>query len=66
MNRYRQLIRVLQLRRVIGRRQHLHVRLLAREFGVSTRTIRRDLAALSAAGERVPFVTLECDITSHM
>ncbi len=61
IRRYRQLVRVLQLRRVIGHRQCVHIDALAAEFKVTTRTIRRDLAALREAGEHVP-VCVEVDI----
>lgn len=59
--RYRQLVRCLRLQRMVRGRQVLDIASLARQFDVSTRTIRRDLAALSEAGEKVPLVT-ECDI----
>jgi predicted DNA-binding transcriptional regulator YafY len=52
--RYCQLVRCLRLLRVVRGRTRLHIGILAREFGVSTRTIRRDLAALYEAGEDVP------------
>jgi DeoR/GlpR family transcriptional regulator of sugar metabolism len=52
-HRYRTLIRCLRLRRIVARRQHVHLHALASTFRVSTRTIRRDLAALKAAGETV-------------
>ena len=55
-HRCRMLIRCLRLRKVIATRAAVNLRQLAREFGVHERTIRRDLAALRSAGERVPVV----------
>lgn len=49
------LVRVLRLRQHLeGWRYAPPLAQLADRFGVTTRTIRRDLAALEAAGERVP------------
>lgn len=42
------------LRRVESLRYAPPVKSLAREFGVTTRTIRRDLALLEEVGYRVP------------
>lgn len=52
-HRCRQLIRCLRLRRIVADRKQVHLRALASTFRVSTRTIRRDLAALKAAWELV-------------
>lgn len=52
--RYRQLVRVLLLRRLVDGRSTVQIDALASQLSVSTRTIRRDLAALRAAGEPVP------------
>lgn len=48
-SRYRQLIRCLR----IATRKGKSIEQLAREFRVSTRTIRRDLAALKTVGVNV-------------
>lgn len=61
--RYRQLVRCLRLRRAVANRRTVHINSLANQFRVSTRTIRRDLAALRAAGERVPG-GIEGDLTA--
>jgi len=63
--RCRQLVRVLRLRRLVGMRDTVDLRVLAAELNVTTRTIRRDFAALIAAGERMPAFFSEYDITSH-
>lgn len=52
--RYRQLVRCLRLMRAVSTRETVAIRALASQFRVSTRTIRRDLAALRAAGASVP------------
>jgi predicted DNA-binding transcriptional regulator YafY len=52
--RYRQLVRCLRLRRMVLGRSQVNVHALANQLRVSSRTIRRDLAALSAAGEAMP------------
>ena len=53
--RHRCLVRCLALaRRLDGLRYAPPLAVLAREFGVSARTIRRDLMALSRAGWMVP------------
>jgi predicted DNA-binding transcriptional regulator YafY len=57
--RCRQLVRCLRLRRLVEGRQAL-----ADQLRVSTRTIRRDLVALRAAGEPVPLKFHERDINS--
>lgn len=53
-HRYRQLIRCLRLRRAVMDADEIDPHGLATRFCVSVRTIRRDLAALRAAGEHVP------------
>lgn len=53
LGRYRQLVRCLRLLRVVDGYRRVDVDTLAKNFDVSTRTIRRDLAALRSAGERV-------------
>jgi len=52
--RYRQLIRCLRLLRMVQGRQNIVIDAIAKQLRVSSRTIRRDLAALRAAGEKVP------------
>lgn len=53
-HRCRSLIRCLRVRRAIEGRASVRIASLASQFRVSERTIRRDLIALQAAGERVP------------
>lgn len=56
-HRYRQLIRCLRLLRLVeGQRRVVDLEMLANQLRVSTRTIKRDLAALAMAGEDVPSV----------
>lgn len=52
--RYAQFARFVSLQRLIAGRMACDVDGLAAALGVSTRTVRRDLAALRAAGEHVP------------
>ena len=52
--RYRQLVRCLRLLRLVRDRATIDIAAIAQQLRVSTRTIRRDLAALRAAGEPVP------------
>lgn len=52
--RYRGLIRALRLMRAVEGRKVVNVESLANQFRVCSRTIRRDLQALSAAGVAVP------------
>lgn len=49
-----QLERVLRLRQRIAKSKVIALKQLAEEFQVNSRTIRRDLEALEAAGECVP------------
>lgn len=53
-SRYRQLVRVLRLRRLVAGRRVVNYEALASQLRVSTRTIRRDMTALRLAGEPVP------------
>lgn len=55
--RYRQLVRCLQLQQETKNRQitAAYLRLLAERHAVSTRTVRRDLRALQAAGVSVRY-----------
>lgn len=62
MNRCRQLVRCLKLRRIVADARRVDLTALAHHLGVSTRTIRRDLAALRWAGEPVPADPQEGDI----
>lgn len=64
--RYRQLLRCFQLAETLRRdASAAHMTRLAQRFGVSTRTIRRDLAALRVIGViRVNFT--EADIVSDV
>ncbi len=68
MARYRQLIRCLQLSEMLKGREAppVNVSVLAEQFKVHTRTIRRDLAALEGAGVVVPpqLRQWECDVES--
>jgi predicted DNA-binding transcriptional regulator YafY len=48
------LVRVLSLMRLVEGRYNCDLEVLAMRFGVTTRTIRRDLHALAAAGVSVP------------
>ena len=52
--RNRALVRVLRLWRATSAKEYVSVAELAREFQVSTRTVRRDFEALEGAGLRVP------------
>jgi predicted DNA-binding transcriptional regulator YafY len=61
-HRYRQLVRCLHLRSALATGAEIEISGLATRFHVSTRTIRRDLAALRAAGEKVPS-GVEADIS---
>lgn len=62
--RYRQLVRCVRIMRAVsGQRRLVNLPALASQFRVTTRTIRRDLAALAAAGVEVPH-GYEKDVTS--
>lgn len=52
--RYRGIVRALRLMRAVAGRRSVNVEALANQFRVCSRTIRRDLQALSAAGVVVP------------
>lgn len=64
VQRYKQLVRCLRLLRIVRGRHAIDIAALAASFEVSKRTIRRDLAALWAAGECVPRLAEEKDMAA--
>lgn len=64
IHRCRMLVRCLRMAKLLESTPNVPLARLARIYGVSQRTVRRDLAALAAANYRVPRQHREQDIAA--